>query len=111
MTDPGDRDRALERMSQLLRSRYAQLGGRAAENLEQWLSGAVPHAYPEIIEQHLAEEHVGLVFDCFWQILPFGTGGRRGKVGYGPNRVNPAKPVVLVGTPSMDFERKLTSST
>ena len=29
----------------------------------------------------------------------------------GPNRVMPAKPVVLVGTPSIDFERKLTSST
>ena len=29
----------------------------------------------------------------------------------GPKRVSPAKPVVLVGTPSIDFERKLTSST
>ncbi len=29
----------------------------------------------------------------------------------GPKRVIPAKPVVLVGTPSMLFERKLTSST
>jgi hypothetical protein len=29
----------------------------------------------------------------------------------GPKRARPAMPVVLVGTPSMDLERKLTSST
>ena len=54
----------------------------------QWLSGKLPYAYPEILESHLEEKHVALLFDAFWQVLPFGTGGRRGKVGYGSNRLN-----------------------
>ena len=33
--------------------------------------------------------HLPLLFDAFWQVLPFGTGGRRGRVGYGANRINP----------------------
>jgi phosphoglucomutase/phosphomannomutase len=47
-----------------------------------------PFAYPEILAQHLQEKHVPLLFDAFWQVLPFGTGGRRGRVGYGSNRLN-----------------------
>jgi len=45
--------------------------------------------FPEILAQHLDERYVPLVFDAFWQVLPFGTGGRRGRVGYGSNRFNP----------------------
>src|SRR5512141_967780 len=29
-----------------------------------------------------------LLLDSFYRILPFGTGGRRGPVGVGPNRIN-----------------------
>jgi phosphoglucomutase/phosphomannomutase len=57
--------------------------------LRQWLSGPVPYAHPEIIAKHLEEKHIDLLFDAFWQVLPFGTGGRRGRVGYGANRLNP----------------------
>ncbi len=28
------------------------------------------------------------LLDCFYQVIPFGTGGRRGEVGIGPNRIN-----------------------
>lgn len=79
----------LDAACRLLKERYPKLGERAAEFLGTWLSGKVPYAYPEIIEKHLSEEHIPLLFDSFWQVLPFGTGGRRGKVGYGPNRLNP----------------------
>ncbi len=72
----------------LLEGRYGELGSIAGRNLEAWLSGKVRFADEEMIGLHLAEEHVDLVFDAFWQVLPFGTGGRRGRVGYGPNRVN-----------------------
>ena len=74
---------------ELLAERYGDLGKGAAERLQQWLSGKIPYAYPEILEQHLEETHLALVFDAFWQVLPFGTGGRRGRVGYGSNRLNP----------------------
>jgi phosphoglucomutase/phosphomannomutase len=79
---------ALESICELLASRYGEQGGAAAERLRSWLSGALPYAHPEVLERHLAEEHVPLLFDAFWQILPFGTGGRRGRVGYGANRMN-----------------------
>lgn len=80
---------ALEKVSRLLAQRYDELGSQAAERLRRWLSGEVPQSYPEILEQHLGEEHVELLFDAFWQVLPFGTGGRRGPVGFGANRMNP----------------------
>ncbi|MEM7352976.1 MAG: hypothetical protein AAF657_19420 [Acidobacteriota bacterium] len=80
---------ALEKVCSLLEERYDELGGAAAQRLRRWLSGEVPFAYPEILQQHLTEEHVDLLFDAFWQVLPFGTGGRRGPVGYGSNRMNP----------------------
>ena len=77
-------------VSNLLAERYGDLGRRAADELRRWLSGAVPFAYPEVIARQLAPENVPLLFDAFWQVLPFGTGGRRGRVGYGANRMNPS---------------------
>jgi phosphoglucomutase/phosphomannomutase len=80
----------IERICDSLIERFGEPGRGAAGLLRRWLSGSVSYAYPEILEQHLDEKHLGLVFDAFRQILPFGTGGRRGLVGYGPNRMNPA---------------------
>lgn len=79
---------ALDRVCKILVGKYGDLGRRAADCLSQWLSGAVPFAYPEIIEKHLDEQHIDLLLDAFWQVLPFGTGGQRGRLGYGPNRIN-----------------------
>lgn len=86
----------LEKICALLVDHYADLGRGAAERLRQWLSGAMPYAYPEILEKHLTEQSLPLLFDAFWQILPFGTGGRRGKVGYGANRLNPTTVAMTV---------------
>jgi phosphoglucomutase/phosphomannomutase len=79
---------ALDQTCELLEARYDTLGRGAAERLRRWISGELPHAEPEILERHLGEAHIELLFDAFWQVLPFGTGGRRGRVGYGANRVN-----------------------
>lgn len=79
----------LTKFCELLADKYGDLGKGAAERLQLWLSGKIPYAYPEILEKHLDEKHLALVFDAFWQVLPFGTGGRRGRVGYGSNRLNP----------------------
>ncbi len=61
----------------------------AGKFLDKWLNE------PEFVEYRpqinwLVEkgDFAGLV-DRFCQILPFGTGGRRGPVGIGPNRMNP----------------------
>ncbi|MEM7392096.1 MAG: hypothetical protein AAF492_07070 [Verrucomicrobiota bacterium] len=72
-----------------LEENYGERGATAAGNLRDWCSGEVPMAFPEILEQHFEASHLDLLFDAFRQYLPFGTGGRRGPVGYGPNRMNP----------------------
>ena len=86
MTDPA----RLEQMTALLEERYGEAGQQAAGRLRRWMSGEIPYAEPEVIDRHLDETHLALVFDAFRQVLPFGTGGRRGPVGYGPNRMNPS---------------------
>lgn len=85
-----------EVICQMLAQRYGELGEVAGNRLLEWLDGSIPYAYPEILARHLEEERLGLLFDCFWQVLPFGTGGRRGPVGYGPNRLNPSTVAMTV---------------
>jgi phosphoglucomutase/phosphomannomutase len=79
---------SLAAISERLVEDYSEAGAVAAKRLERWLSGELPFAHPEVLERHLAPDHTKLLFDAFWQILPFGTGGRRGRVGYGANRMN-----------------------
>ena len=79
-----------------LRARYGEAGDEAARMLRKWLSGEVRFANPEIIARHLDEKHLPLVFDAFRQNVPFGTGGQRGPVGYGPNRINLANLAITV---------------
>lgn len=85
-----------ETICELLAQKRGDQGQRAGERLREWLDGSVPYAYPEILARHLDEQHLDLVFDSFWQVLPFGTGGRRGPVGYGPNRLNPSTVAMTV---------------
>ena len=84
------------RIAERLRQDYGEPGQHAHERLQSWRAGQVPYAYPEVLAQHLDEDHLALVFDAFWQVLPFGTGGRRGRVGYGPNRMNPTTVAMTV---------------
>jgi phosphoglucomutase/phosphomannomutase len=82
----------LNQICELLAGKYADQnqGSAAAGRLRSWMNCELPFTYPEVLRQHLAKEHVDLLFDAFWQVVPFGTGGRRGRVGYGSNRINPA---------------------
>jgi phosphoglucomutase len=86
----------LDFITKKLHDRFGELGDKAGAELKKWLSGPIPFAYPEMISLHLGEEYLDLIFDAFWQVLPFGTGGRRGKVGYGPNRLNPTTVAMTV---------------
>src|SRR5690349_16308684 len=61
---------------------------QALKFLERWLSAAEFAAYRPQIEWLIKNKQWAGLLDRFYQILPFGTGGRRGAVGIGPNRMN-----------------------
>ncbi len=61
---------------------------RAEESLARWLENeAFVEARPQL-DYLIEKERYSLLFDAFFQDIPFGTGGRRGGVGFGPNRIN-----------------------
>lgn len=96
---------ALEAMIVALGQKYGAHGHGAGERLRAWLTGTIPYAEPTWIAQLLGPDRIALVFDSFWQVLPFGTGGRRGRVGYGPNRMN-ATTVALTIQGHADFIKR-----
>ena len=57
--------------------------------LETWLTDEAFKDYTPQIEYLIESEKWNFLLDSFYQIIPFGTGGRRGLVGIGPNRINP----------------------
>ncbi len=61
----------------------------AAIFLERWMSEPEFRAYRPQLEWLIDEKKWAGLLDRFYQIMPFGTGGRRGAVGIGPNRMNP----------------------
>ena len=66
----------------------AALKEQALRHLGRWLVEPDFAAYRPQLEWLIREgQWVGLL-DRFYQVLPFGTGGRRGAVGVGPNRMN-----------------------
>src|SRR6266699_888276 len=64
------------------------LKDQALKQLRHWLTAPEFAAYRPQIEWLIGEKHWTGLLDRFYQILPFGTGGRRGAVGIGPNRMN-----------------------
>jgi len=65
-----------------------QLKDRALRFLGQWLTAPEFAAYRPQLEWLIGQRQWAGLLDRFSQILPFGTGGRRGAVGIGPNRMN-----------------------
>ncbi len=61
----------------------------AIKNLECWITDPQFSDYVAQIEYLVETEKWDLLLDSFYQVIPFGTGGRRGPVGIGPNRINP----------------------
>ena len=57
--------------------------------MEKWLTDSAYKDYVPQIEYLIESEKWEFLLDSFYQIIPFGTGGRRGLVGIGPNRINP----------------------
>ncbi len=56
--------------------------------LRQWLTDAEFASYRPQLHWLIESKQWPGLLDRFYQILPFGTGGRRGAVGIGPNRMN-----------------------
>ena len=57
--------------------------------LRIWLTDGAFKDYAPQISYLIESEKWDFLLDSFYQIIPFGTGGRRGLVGIGPNRINP----------------------
>jgi phosphoglucomutase/phosphomannomutase len=56
--------------------------------LEVWLSDQTFSDYVPQIQYLIENGNWNFLLDSFYQVIPFGTGGRRGLVGIGPNRIN-----------------------
>ncbi|MCP4628584.1 MAG: phospho-sugar mutase [bacterium] len=57
--------------------------------LKIWLTDEAFKDYVPQIRHLIETGKWEFLLDSFYQIIPFGTGGRRGLVGIGPNRINP----------------------
>jgi phosphomannomutase len=66
----------------------------AIDNIGKWLTQDLFSDYREALFDLIetAETDTAIadeLYDSFYRVMPFGTGGRRSKVGIGPNRINP----------------------
>ena len=56
--------------------------------LDVWLTDPAFSEYVPQIQYLIENGRWNFLLDSFYQVIPFGTGGRRGLVGIGPNRIN-----------------------
>lgn len=87
----------------------AEDGERAARALASWLEEEQFSDYRGLVSGLITRARWDLLFDCFWRILPFGTGGRRGTVGVGPNRMNPVTVADAVQAHCLFMEKRFPS--
>ena len=66
----------------------AQLIAQCEATAKQWLSPSFDEETRKAVEQMLANEDKTDLIDAFYQNLEFGTGGLRGIMGVGTNRMN-----------------------
>jgi phosphoglucomutase len=80
-------------------------GAAAAETLRSWLATNQPFVPAAELARFAGEAPAALIVDSFRCDIPFGTGGRRGRVGIGPNRINP-RTLALTVAGHCEFLRK-----
>ncbi|MBZ0272766.1 phospho-sugar mutase [bacterium] len=68
-----------------LHRELGEIDDAAYENAKRWLSDPAYRKYRADVADLLRPTDL---VDSFYRIIPFGTGGRRGPVGVGPNRIN-----------------------
>ncbi|HND54084.1 MAG TPA: phospho-sugar mutase, partial [Pirellulaceae bacterium] len=61
----------------------------AVENIRQWLTQPRYAGYAPHVAQHVTDGKWKELDDAFWTVIPFGTGGRRGRMyPIGSNAIN-----------------------
>jgi len=66
-----------------------KISAGAEENIRKWLTEPAFAEYVPSIEEHIANEQWEPLNDAFYEVLVFGTGGRRGRMyPIGCNRIN-----------------------
>src|SRR6267378_7505707 len=66
-----------------------KLSASAAENMRAWLTEPRYAAYADEVAAHVTADKWKQLDDVFWTTIPFGTGGRRGKMyPIGSNAIN-----------------------
>ncbi|MCB9674997.1 MAG: phospho-sugar mutase [Alphaproteobacteria bacterium] len=76
-------------MARALRDRLGDHADAAIAEIARWSTSPETSRWHALIEKMTEEGRYDELADAFSQVLPFGTGGRRGAVGVGPNRFNP----------------------
>ena len=74
--------------SDILKDIKNNLSPEAVKNIQIWLENDQYAEFHAEINQQLDQQNWAELEDAFHQIINFGTAGRRGKVGAGPNRLN-----------------------
>lgn len=82
-----DRSQALRQLEE--GAQAGKLSGGAVQNIRSWLTEPRYAAYADQVAEHLAAGKWQALDDAFWTIIPFGTGGRRGRMyPIGSNAIN-----------------------
>ena len=66
----------------------AHVSEQAAHNIQSWLEEPKYAQYEAEVQELIAAEQWQQLEDAFFKVIEFGTGGRRGMVGVGSNRIN-----------------------
>ncbi|MFK8114029.1 MAG: phospho-sugar mutase [Rubripirellula sp.] len=65
------------------------LSSTAGENIRAWLTEDRYALYRDDLAQHIGDQNWQKLDDVFWTVIPFGTGGRRGRMfPIGSNAIN-----------------------
>ena len=87
----------LELVIERLEAEYGPDGSQTVvANLKRWFRPETPLLEVSETLDIAVQLDPAAIYDEFWRDLPFGTGGRRGPVGIGPNRINPTTVAMAV---------------
>ncbi|HAT03395.1 MAG TPA: hypothetical protein DCS29_01285 [Candidatus Magasanikbacteria bacterium] len=78
----------MDTISRLQTLREKGLVENAFLNIQKWLEDDEYVEFKSDILDLIEKEDIDELNDAFYKVIPFGTGGRRGKMGVGTNRIN-----------------------